>query len=104
LGRSSSQSWRVVDGRWLPLNASAYGIFQDRASFLTTKYLWIDLVCINQADNVEKASQVQMMKDIFSMAVRVVIWLGDAPDSDKAIGFVENFYTNILLGIQLQLG
>jgi Heterokaryon incompatibility protein (HET) len=88
-----------VNGRWLPLTASAYGIFQDRASFLTTKYLWIDLICINQADNGEKASQVQMMKDIFSMAVRVVIWLGDAPDADKAIGFVENFYTNILLDI-----
>ena len=39
--------------------------------------VWLDAVCINQADNTEKGHQVAIMKDIYSKAERVLIWLGD---------------------------
>lgn len=44
---------------------------------LTPQYLWIDAICINQGDNVEKSSQVAMMDVIYSHAETVVVWLGE---------------------------
>jgi hypothetical protein len=38
--------------------------------------IWIDAICIDQADNSEKAEQVAMMRDIYKRAECVVVWLG----------------------------
>ncbi|KAJ4353554.1 uncharacterized protein N0V89_005284 [Didymosphaeria variabile] len=38
--------------------------------------LWVDAVCIDQGNNVEKSDQVQRMGDIYRNASEVVIWLG----------------------------
>lgn len=38
--------------------------------------LWVDAICINQADMAERQHQVQLMGEIFSNAVEVVAWLG----------------------------
>lgn len=45
-----------------------------------TRTLWIDAICINQANITERGRQVGMMKDIYRSATRVVIWLGDERD------------------------
>jgi len=42
--------------------------------------LWIDQLCINQEDNVEKGEQVQLMKAIYQGAKGVVAWLGLVAD------------------------
>ena len=42
--------------------------------------IWIDALCINQADVSEKNVQVPLMSRIYSMAECVIIWLG--PDRD----------------------
>jgi len=48
--------------------------------------LWIDAICINQQDNVEKGLQVQSMARVYANATRVVVWLGDAnEDGEEAI-------------------
>ncbi|PMD44844.1 heterokaryon incompatibility [Hyaloscypha variabilis F] len=39
-------------------------------------HLWVDAICINQKDDVEKATQISLMKEIYSFAEEVVIWLG----------------------------
>ena len=41
--------------------------------------IWIDAICINQADNAERGSQVRNMQKIFSFAEDVCIWLGMPP-------------------------
>lgn len=38
--------------------------------------LWIDAVCINQDDPEEKTWQVRLMRNIYSTAAKVIIWLG----------------------------
>jgi hypothetical protein len=38
--------------------------------------LWIDALCINQVDDVEKSWQVKLMADIYRRAQRVLVWLG----------------------------
>ena len=42
----------------------------------TNRVLWIDAVCINQNDMKEKEHQIPLMRDIYSRAERVIIWLG----------------------------
>ncbi|KAH8787774.1 heterokaryon incompatibility protein-domain-containing protein [Hyaloscypha finlandica] len=47
--------------------------------------IWIDAICINQADNSEKNHQVPLMRHIYS-ASNVFIWLGESDDhSDEFI-------------------
>ena len=38
--------------------------------------LWINAICINQEDLVEKGWQIPKMKFIYELAKRVVVWLG----------------------------
>ncbi|KAH8892579.1 HET-domain-containing protein [Thozetella sp. PMI_491] len=52
------------------------------------KWIWIDQLCINQADELEKSIQVQMMKDIYHGATKVVVWLG-AGGQDSAEVFAQ---------------
>ncbi|KAL0470143.1 heterokaryon incompatibility protein domain-containing protein [Neurospora intermedia] len=47
--------------------------------------LWIDQICINQDDNEEKSFQVQLMRDIYSSAHQVVVWLGPAVDDSNRV-------------------
>lgn len=50
------------------------------------RIVWIDAICINQKDNLERGYQVSLMKDIYRMANTVVIWLGEA-DADSDLVF-----------------
>ncbi len=45
--------------------------------------LWIDSVCIDQTNDLERNSQVQLMREIYSKAQRVIVWLGDTKASGK---------------------
>lgn len=51
-------------------------IFKD-----ATPKLWIDALCINQADDVEKGHQVALMGHIYRQAAQTVAWLGPATKS-----------------------
>jgi hypothetical protein len=41
-----------------------------------SRYLWIDAICLNQADDAEKATQIPLMGEIYGQARKVRIWLG----------------------------
>ncbi|TPX09015.1 uncharacterized protein E0L32_001724 [Thyridium curvatum] len=48
--------------------------------------IWIDAICINQADLAERGSQVKLMGRIYRQASRVLIWLGEGTEhSDWAL-------------------
>jgi len=56
---------------------------------------WIDAICINQDDKVEKSSEVGKMGQIYGAAASVLVWLGDGDEhSDKAIELI-----NVLVGL-----
>jgi hypothetical protein len=38
--------------------------------------LWVDAICIDQKNEVEKMGQIQLMQDIYRSAARVSVWLG----------------------------
>lgn len=42
--------------------------------------IWVDAVCINQQDLLERKQQVQIMGDVYSSARNVIIWLGEGTE------------------------
>ncbi|KAM0421042.1 hypothetical protein ACHAPT_011113 [Fusarium lateritium] len=53
-----------------------------------TRTVWIDQLCIDQTNEVEKSRQVSVMRDIYRKASRGLIWLGELPTEEQA-GFSE---------------
>ncbi|KAI1208239.1 heterokaryon incompatibility protein-domain-containing protein [Annulohypoxylon truncatum] len=52
--------------------------------------LWIDAICINQADEEEKLNQIPLMGSIYSQAVSVCVWLGPGTSrSDEAMDYLK---------------
>jgi len=51
-----------------------------------SRIMWIDAICIDQSNVVERGQQVAIMGDIYMLSVRVVVWLGpEENDSDNAM-------------------
>jgi hypothetical protein len=58
-----------------------------------SRTLWIDALCINQTDNSEKNHQVRHMRDIYSGAEEVIVWLGITDtDIDAAVAYIKEYY------------
>ncbi|KAM0800502.1 heterokaryon incompatibility protein-domain-containing protein, partial [Usnea florida] len=54
------------------------------------RYLWVDAICINQSDILERNHQVKQMHWMYQLAERVVVWLGEhSEDSRLAIDQLE---------------
>ena len=54
--------------------------------------LWVDALCIRQADNEEKAGQIRMMKQIYEAATTTLVWLGEeAEGSGDVMEMLTNF-------------
>jgi hypothetical protein len=53
------------------------------------RILWVDAVCINQSDDVEKGRQVALMGEIYKRASSVLVWLAPASfETSKALEFL----------------
>lgn len=70
-----------------------------RASSPTaSRTIWVDAICINQADVTERAQQVRIMWKIYSGATRTTVWLGPADaDSDLTMSNFSRKETQIRL-------
>jgi hypothetical protein len=47
------------------------------------RIIWVDAICIDQANEKEKEHQIQSMVRIFGQANRVIVWLGKAEDDSN---------------------
>jgi hypothetical protein len=53
--------------------------------------IWADAICINQSNVKERNEQVKLMRDIYTRAVKVDVWLGErTEESDKAMDLIEH--------------
>ena len=62
----------LIDGGDFRVTESAFNILLARRSIFNDRTIWIDSICINQSDLVEKTHQIQMMREIYSGARRVI--------------------------------
>lgn len=67
------------------------------------RIVWIDAICINQQDNVEKGPQVSKMGEIFRLATRVIAWLGPEENhSSRAMDVMEDIGSQIQVDFTFQ--
>lgn len=74
----------VVDGQTLEVTVNLFDALRYLRSSRKTQTLWVDAVCINQGDMNERSKQVLRMRDIYTFAKTVKVWLGPADDDDRA--------------------
>ena len=71
--------------------ALQYFRYQDKP-----RTLWIDAICVDQQNLKERSQQVKRMVDIYSKAVRVVVWLGpESDDSSLAMGCFDKIASKV---------
>lgn len=75
----------VVDGTQILVTQNLGEALKRVAAEEDVGYLWVDAICINQKDKVEKLHQVHMMSEIYSNAVGVLAWLGPEANSSGEI-------------------
>ncbi|KAJ9131012.1 Heterokaryon incompatibility protein [Pleurostoma richardsiae] len=59
-----------------------------------TAVLWVDAVCINQADVEERSAQVRMMRDIYGTAALILCWLGE--DGEQGLSYLKELVDSTL--------
>ncbi|KAI4228107.1 MAG: hypothetical protein L6R36_001887 [Xanthoria steineri] len=66
----------------------------DPSDRLPCPRIWVDAVCINQNNHVEKGHQVAKMAQIYARAGRVIAWLGeDENGSEMAMQLLQEYAT-----------
>ena len=57
------------------------------------RILWVDALCINQSDFLERNHQVGLMSTVYSIAEEVIVWLGPASeDSDVGMKWLSRIH------------
>jgi hypothetical protein len=86
------QTHRIVcDGKEMRVTENLYAALRSLRYPNHSRLLWVDAICINQADIEEKSDQVGMMDDLYGIATSAIVFLGEeSDDNDLAIDFVEN--------------
>lgn len=85
---TSMSSHPAMGGRdgWLSLGSNAVSALRHFRYPDRPRDLWVDTMCIDQEDSVDKGQQVAMMGEIYARAKAVLIWLGEsAQNSDLAM-------------------
>src|SRR6266536_2263881 len=67
----------LIDGGVLFVRSNLYCALRSLRFPTKRRILWIDALCINQADTTERNSQVSQMTEIYSGAKEVIVWLGE---------------------------
>ncbi|KAL8993035.1 MAG: hypothetical protein Q9169_006646 [Polycauliona sp. 2 TL-2023] len=93
-----SDAWRPADGLGQPLSGwplsprKVRGLIDQRQN--DDEGIWIDAVCINQHDAVEKMHAIGEMDMIYKCARKVVIVLEDIALADSEVSLLENLIAN----------
>ncbi|KAH8892984.1 hypothetical protein GQ53DRAFT_805838 [Thozetella sp. PMI_491] len=66
----------LLDGCRFAVTSSAFDLLLARRSIWRDRIIWIDAICINQNDDDEKSAQVQLMREIYHRAARVILYTG----------------------------
>lgn len=88
----------VINGRTCQVLESIYPILaliSDNPVVKKDVWFWIDYLCINQDDSLERATQVALMGTLYQRAFRTLVWLGeDTPEVRGALDLLKLFASN----------
>lgn len=74
-----------IDGDQFEVTNNLFDALQYMRHTEELRTLWIDAVCINQDDLEERSKQVLRMRDIYTMAAKVEVWLGRIQDENDEL-------------------
>jgi hypothetical protein len=63
---------------------SALPFLAERKKGMSSGMIWVDAVCINQADEDEKLVQIKLMNTLYRRSKQVYVWLGCAKPEEQA--------------------
>jgi len=75
----------IIEGKRLPISANLDRALRRVRRTEHDLYLWVDAICINQDDAIEKEYQISMMFQIYQSARRVVVYLGEQSDHSELL-------------------
>lgn len=90
-GNSDKKRRIYLDNQLFFIPESSYQLLHARSSVWRERVVWIDAICINQADSEERSRQLPLMQVVYSNATRVIIWPGDRWDSGMAASMMGYF-------------
>jgi len=73
----------LVDGKPFTVRRNLHQALRCLRTEFSSRTLWIDAICINQEDVVERNHQVGMMGNIYNFASSVRVWLGEKGDHSR---------------------
>jgi Heterokaryon incompatibility protein (HET) len=80
----------LVNGIEFPVKLNQYQALLRFRRTHPSVALWIDSICINEGDPIERPEQVRIMGEIYGKSEEVIIWLGEVASRSE---------TNIALGM-----
>ncbi|CAN9179786.1 unnamed protein product [Alternaria alternata] len=81
-GDAAIVNYVLVNGEKMGVGTNLFQALQDIRSPDESIVIWVDAICIDQTDNIEKSHQVSHMGLVYRLCERVYIWLGSPGDSD----------------------
>ncbi|KAL5092152.1 hypothetical protein Trisim1_002042 [Trichoderma cf. simile WF8] len=82
----------ICNGQKLAIPTNLNQALRRFRQFKTCEYIWADAICINQLDNMERNTQILLMKRIYQQSRMTYIFLGeqeDQPQTPNAVDYVE---------------
>ncbi|KAM7191290.1 Heterokaryon incompatibility protein (HET) domain containing protein [Naviculisporaceae sp. PSN 640] len=87
-----------VEGKALPVTPTVEDLLYQLSSYVSSRFLWIDQICINQSDKTEKESQIPLMRQIYQSSSNVIVWLPGVKEPFKARGMLAFLWHEIAYG------
>lgn len=82
-GDQSQMKTVFINDLPIPVTHNLYDALQSIRRGGDSRRLWVDALCINQADLSERSSQIPKLLRIYQTAGSVLVWLGEEDDSSR---------------------
>lgn len=104
-GRAMAPTPINLDGTEIPITQNLDVALRHLRHGQMSRSLWVDAVCIDQSNAVERAEQVKLMDRIYRSASTVLVWLGpDADNSDAIMRRIQIFDKQSWQTYEFQVG
>lgn len=102
-GDPSPRTAMVIDGVHVLVPVNTELALRRMALPNERRMLWIDALCINQKDLMERTQQVRLMARIYSTGTQNLVYLGEEDEwDDRAFDTLEELYRGLASSLEVQ--
>jgi Heterokaryon incompatibility protein (HET) len=95
-GESLNKYVISIDGYTFEVRRNLYNALQCFRNECVPRTLWVDAICLNQNDIVERNHQVKLMRRIYAKTELTLIWYGEATEEDMpGLELISRYETTI---------